>query len=605
MNPLRALPVTSQSLSRFSLDFLRFMLGTGLLAGLLLSAAMAAPPSRSRPAGRAIQTDSEPSPKATPATGFDLPLNKEGERKAVALAAFAEGLVAEEDGDNERAFQAFRRSLASDSNNTELAVKVAFELARRGEVAEGIGLLKDAAKAAPKDMLPPLCLSQIYAKILKKPTLALKYANLALELDPGNIGPYLALVELHSDAGQTKKAEAILDRALKSESTDGDFWAQLGDVCSRLDLKADTTTDPEKLRRLNVLFQKALTCDPKNPEIMAKVADFYLETKQYEPAIPLYRKVIDTEEDANSEETLAYRDKLSQCLIGSSHRDQAIIVLEKIISDVPDRVETHALLGDLHLLDGTLDKSLECYQQVLRIDPTRAPVYLRVADLQMRIGQLDSAVATLREARQKYPGTALITYSLAVTLAQARQYPEALIVFEETINEAKTNKPGLTNASFYLAYGMAAEHSGDLERAATLLRKSIELAPGDSAQACNYLGYMWVERGIHLAEAKEVILQALAQEPKSGAYLDSLGWYYFKAADYPQAIETLLKAVAQLADPDPVVYEHLGDAYSASGDTAKALEAWKKALEIDPKNKTLPGKIEGAQKKLAPRVKSQ
>jgi len=76
-----------------------------------------------------------------------------------------------------------------------------------------------------------------------------------------------------------------------------------------------------------------------------------------------------------------------------------------------------------------------------------------------------------------------------------------------------------------------------------------------------------------------------------------LGWYNFKTADYGQAIVNLLKATTALPKPDPVVYEHLGDAYGAKGDTAKALEAWKKAQGLDPQNKILAGKIEAAEKK--------
>ena len=600
MNPSRALPVLSQPLSRFSWALLRFAIGVGLSAGLLSSPAWAAPQSRLQTGDRVVAADSEPAPKKTPAQGSDLPLNQDGERKAQALAAFAQGLVAEEEGDNERAFQAYRRSLASDSNNTELSVKVAFELARRGEIAEGISLLKDAAKAAPQDMLPPLCLSQIYGKFLKKPALALKYAHLALDLDPENIGPYLALVELYTQAGQPQKAQSLLERALKSESQDAEFWSQLGEVCMKLDLKPDGATPPDKLARLNNLFQKALAYDPDGPEIQAKAADFYLESRQYEPALPLYRSVIDDQEEPASEEALALREKLARALIGAGHRDQALDVLQKMAEDAPARAATQSLLGELHLLDGRLDQALACYRQLLTLDPAQAPATLRIADLQMRLGQYDAAVVTLQEAKKRFSNAVRITYSLAATLAQLRRYPQAMEAFDETQREAQSSQPSLLDASFYLAYGMAAEQSGDLERAATLLRKSIALAPGDSAQAANYLGYMWVDRGQHLDQARDYIRQAVMQEPQNGAYLDSLGWYFYKVADYSQAIANLLKALAALPTPDPVVYEHLGDAYAASGDPAKALEAWGKARVLDPNNTALPAKIENARKKAKP-----
>ncbi|MDD5349069.1 MAG: tetratricopeptide repeat protein, partial [Chthoniobacteraceae bacterium] len=203
---------------------------TGLLAGCVPVMGLAAPSVQPRPAesSAVAGTGSEGAPKTASAAG-DLALGREGERKADALAAFAQGLLAEEDGDNDRAFEAYRRSLSADANNTELAVKVAFELARRGEVSEGIGLLKDAAKASPRDPLPPLCLAQIYAQFLKKPALAIKQATTALELDPGAIGPYLVLIELYSQGGQPKKAESVLEKALKSDSKDGEFWSQLAE----------------------------------------------------------------------------------------------------------------------------------------------------------------------------------------------------------------------------------------------------------------------------------------------------------------------------------------------------------------------------------------
>ncbi|MCX6967890.1 MAG: tetratricopeptide repeat protein [Verrucomicrobia bacterium] len=595
MNPPRALSVTRQLLSRRFLVFFSFAMGAGLWVGPL--PVCAALPNRG------LAAESRSTPQTPSAQRSDLALTKEGDRKAKALAAFSEGLLAEEDGDKDRAFEAYRRSLAADSDNTELAAKVAFELAERGEIAEGIDLLKDAAKAAPKEMLPPLCLSQIYAKFLKKPALAIKNAALALELDPESIEPYLALVELYTAEGQTKKAGAILDRALKSESTDGDFWCELAELCARLDLSPEGTASPGKIQRLNTLFQKSLTLDPENLENTGKAADFYFQTKQFEPAVPLFRKLIAAEEEPGSEDALALQDKLARALMETKHRDQALEVLQAMAEAAPQRVETHALIGDLHLLDGHLKEALASYREVIQLDPSIAPAHLRVADLEMRLGQREEALSTLTEARKKFPGTALITYSLAATLAQAGRFAQALVAFEETLREAPASKPTLPNASFYLAYGMAAEQSGDVERASTLLKKSIELAPNNSAQARNYLGYMWLDRGLHLPEAGALIQRAVKEDPKNGAYLDSLGWYFYKIADYPQAIASLLKALAALPRPDPVVFEHLGDSYAASGETAKALEAWNRALALDPENKALPGKIQSAQRKPLPVAK--
>src|SRR5690606_33974056 len=104
--------------------------------------------------------------------------------------------------DEERALDAYQRALALDASNTALAVKVAFTLAQQKQVPQAIDILKDAEKASPKDLLPPLCLSQIYDKFLNKQQLAERYALKAQRLSPTNIGPYLALYEIYVNSKQ-------------------------------------------------------------------------------------------------------------------------------------------------------------------------------------------------------------------------------------------------------------------------------------------------------------------------------------------------------------------------------------------------------------------
>lgn len=517
---------------------------------------------------------------------------------AGALASFAEGLAAEEDADTERALEAYRRSLALDPGNTELAVKVAFELARRGQVPEGIDLLKDAAKAAPKEALPPLCLSQIYGKFLKKNELAEKYALAALALDPDSFSPYLVLFDLYSTIGNAKKAEAILERAAKSSSPDPQFWLQLGEVVTRRALKSDGSISPEELARINPLFEKALAHGGGNLDVTAKVADFYILTKQVKPAIPLYRKAVEGSADPNDDDTLAIRDKLARCLLADSQRDEAVKVLEAMVKDAPARYETYELLGELYATAGQLDQAISRYQQALLIDSTQPKNFLRVADLQLQQKKTDEAVKTIMDARARFPGLPVLSYSLGVALTQAKQSDKAMTVFEEAVQEAGNSGEAL-DGRFYFNYGIAAEQAGQLEKSAQLLRKSIELDPNNAAVAYNYLGYMWADRGVHLEEAADLIKHALALDPDNGAYLDSLGWCYYKMGHYEEALVNLKRSVEQLQPGDAVVYEHLGDTYAAMNDMAQAVATWKKAIALDPENKSVAAKLDKAQHKMS------
>jgi tetratricopeptide (TPR) repeat protein len=137
-----------------------------------------------------------------------------------------------------------------------------------------------------------------------------------------------------------------------------------------------------------------------------------------------------------------------------------------------------------------------------------------------------------------------------------------------------------------------------VDKAATLLKKSIELDPSKAAQAYNYLGFMWVDRNLNLDEAGLMIKKALEIEPENGAYLDSLGWFYFKKGDFGRALTELLHAADLINPPDPVVYEHIGDTQRSLGNAPQALTYWQKALSLDPQNQSLTSKIDQVKAKM-------
>ena len=224
--------------------------------------------------------------------------------------------------------------------------------------------------------------------------------------------------------------------------------------------------------------------------------------------------------------------------------------------------------------------------------------YLRTAEIQMKQGKMDDSIKTLDDARIKFPSSAEITAFLGIVLTENKQYKEAVAIFDQAVRDASDGQMQMLDGRFYFAYGTAAEQSGDVDKAAQLLKKSIDLDPSN-AEAYNYLGYMWVDRGLKLDEGAALIRKALQLDKDNPAYIDSLGWYYFKKGDTRHAIETLKKAVSLLKPEDPTVDEHLGDAYSAANQTNRALDLWQRASTLDKENKEIAVKIAGARQKLA------
>lgn len=529
----------------------------------------------------------------------DLLLQKSGEQKAEAMAAFASAVAAEDRGSIELALALYRRVLALDPAYADLAVQVAVELAKRDEVPTAIQVLKDAIKASPKEPEPLVYLSQLYSRHLKKPELAMKYAVLAVAQAPESFSGYLAAYELHMTAGDTAKAEAVLEQAAQSKTKEPKFWVQLGDLYTRLYLKEDGSSEPANQARMNAMYEKAADLGKDDASIQAKVGDYYVLSRQVKEAIPHYQAALKAPNRSDDNALLNLRDKLARAYLIDDRTDEAIGMLEQILVETPMRYETYEMLGELYEKKGELDKALGNFERSLLLDGSRPEGYLRVADMYLRQRKTDKAVAAMKAARARFPDIPQITFTLAITLSQAKKHTEAMTAFAEARADAELRQPDMLDPGFYFQYGAAAEQAGLMDKAAELMRESIRLDPGKAAQAYNYLGYMWVDKGMNLEEAGGMIRKALEMDPGNEAYLDSLGWYYFKTGRPEQALTELLRAAEAMKEGDPVVYDHIGDAYQALGQTTEALSYWQKAIPLEGADEKIAGKIEAAKQQAA------
>jgi tetratricopeptide (TPR) repeat protein len=192
-----------------------------------------------------------------------------------------------------------------------------------------------------------------------------------------------------------------------------------------------------------------------------------------------------------------------------------------------------------------------------------------------------------------------MAYYMGVALREAKHPQQAVAAFEEALHESELEGGEIATARFYFDFGATAEQAGLYEKAADLFKRSIAIDPGSAAEAYNYLGYMWAEHNMHLEEAADMIKRALQIDPNNGAYLDSLGWLEFREGKFDQALTDLLRASQNMSRDDAVVFEHIGDTYLKLNHVSQALEAWQKAMTLDPQNKKVAEKIDKAKTKMS------
>jgi len=132
-----------------------------------------------------------------------------------------------------------------------------------------------------------------------------------------------------------------------------------------------------------------------------------------------------------------------------------------------------------------------------------------------------------------------------------------------------------------------------LDKATVHLQALLTRHPDDPGYN-NDLGYIWADHDVKLPEAEKLVLKALemdrkkrkasadlspAEDHDNGAYLDSLGWVYFKQKKFKEAKDVLLKAVEDKTSQHIEIYDHLGDVLMALGERDAAVSAWRKGIE--------------------------
>lgn len=167
---------------------------------------------------------------------------------------------------------------------------------------------------------------------------------------------------------------------------------------------------------------------------------------------------------------------------------------------------------------------------------------------------------------------------IVAVLVHAERYDQAL----ERCKEWEADlRPGASPARYGLLQfrQVIYQAAGRTDEYARVMESLLEHDPGD-ATLNNDLGYTWVDAGRNLERATQMICRAVALYPLNAAYLDSLGWAYYKQADFAGARKHLARAARLRLGQDAVIYDHLADAEYRLGDRETARQHWQKALEL-------------------------
>jgi predicted Zn-dependent protease len=189
-------------------------------------------------------------------------------------------------------------------------------------------------------------------------------------------------------------------------------------------------------------------------------------------------------------------------------------------------------------------------------------------------GQAIDGVKLLRGELEGEKTDLEIYLTLVQVYEKGKMYDEGVQAAEEAAKLAEGERAEL---GVLFAHASILERAKRFDESEAKFRALLEKDP-DNAGALNYLGYMLADRNVKLEEAHDIIQNALDLEPENGAYLDSLGWVYYRQDKLQLAERYLTRSLEQFGR-DPVVHTHLGDVYYKLGNNDQARKHWERGLE--------------------------
>ncbi len=463
---------------------------------------------------------------------------------------------------------AFKKALELSPENEDGLTGLATVLGIKGDNAGAANLLKRASEKNPSpDSLNRL--ADAYEQ-MKEYGLAADTLRRALELNPPN-GPDLErkMAMLLISAERYDDALAAYQELVNDDPTDADSYLRMSQLYrqKRDFVKAREASD------------KAKSIDPNNIQIqLNEVYILQAENKQAE-AIEAMRGVLQKSESrsydpAQLENRVALMEQLAAMQRIADQTQPAVDTYRQIaVLDPAKAAHASASIIDTYMGGKEYAKAQDEADAAFKKFPNDQELRVARASLMAEMGKTDAAVADIRKMLDGKEDRG-IELALSDLYVKGKKFDEAAKALDaaEKLSESQEDK-----IDVWFKRGAMYERMKNVTAAETEFRKVLAVMP-DNPATLNYLGYMLTDRNLRLPEALAMIQKALERDPNNGAYLDSLGWAYYRMGRYSEAEDAMRRSV-ELTPHDPTMRDHYAEVLIKLSKVREAIAQWEVSLK--------------------------
>jgi tetratricopeptide (TPR) repeat protein len=497
------------------------------------------------------------------------------------------------DNDLQKAENEFKTAVKLQPDSEEAVTMLAYLYNELGDTARATAVLSSVPQRGRSAKLYS-ALGYTYEQ-QKQYKNAIEAYRHAIELDRDNLDAIRGLADNLLNDGQTDAALEQYKIIADANPEDAQTYIRIADIY-RKQGKFDLALD--NLKKAESMVQDSI-------EIPYNIASIYQAEGRYDEAVPIMKDLLKKTEKPDGNYTGSAKSNRAVFLerLGTIYRDQGNYQAanetfrQMIALGGDENVER----GYQQVIDTWREakewqKATDVAKEAVQKMPNNRNLKMVLDAQQADMGNADEALKDVRSMLKGNADDREVYITLAQMNTRLRRFPDA----EQALDKAEqlSTKPDDKEYVWFLR-GSTYEREKRYPEAEEQFKKVLASDP-EHASALNYLGYMLADQNMQLEEALSYIKRAVDLDPANGAYLDSLGWAYFRLGKYDLAEENLLKA-SQKINTDPTVLDHLGDLYQKTGRLKLAAANWERAL--NEWNRTISAEVDtdsvaSVQKKL-------
>ena len=265
---------------------------------------------------------------------------------------------------------------------------------------------------------------------------------------------------------------------------------------------------------------------------------------------------------------------VASALLQENASKAAMIYARLAVYLKPEFDAGNMLLGETLEVFEKYEEAIVMFELIPRNSPLFWTAQLKIANDLDNFDRTDKAVALLRRLALERPERSDALISMGDMLRGQDRWLESITAYNEAFERIGT--PERRHWRPLYARGISLERSRQWPSAEQDFLTALDLVP-DQPFVLNYLGYSWVDQGINLERALEMIERAVDLRPNDGYIIDSLGWAHYRLGNYDLAVNYLEQA-SEVLPGDSTINDHLGDAMWRVGRRVEANFQWQRAL---------------------------